>query len=184
MAFRMEREEKFDDIYRTYKSVVFKVAKLYVKDDYAASDVMQDTFFRFHTRMEEVSDTSVKAYLVATARNLALNYIRDAKHEVQTEEIGEVAVNMEVPKESAEDEYIWMECKKQAIAVGAEIFEELREKNEMWYDLVDLWLVQELSDEEIAEKLDISRQALYSRKFRIKAWLQQEYRERLKDIKA
>ena len=184
MNNRAEREVKFDTIYRTYRDVVFKIARLYVKDDDTASDIMQDTFFHFHTRMEDVSDTSIKAYLVATAKNLAFNHIRDSKHEIQTEEIEQTAMKVEIPAESAEEEYLYSERKKQSIAVGKQIMEELRVKNESWYEVVDLWLVQELDDDEISERLGITKEALYSRKFRAKAWLQKEYRERLEDIKA
>ena len=183
MECRFEREEQFDKIYQAYESVVYKVAMLILKDPHAAADVLQDTFCHFHDRMIDVSDEGVKAYLVATARHLALNYVRDEKHEVQSEDIAMEAVKVEIPSESAEEIYLSTEQRKSDIRLGAEIFEALRKKNESWYQIMYLFCAEDMSYDEIAEKLDMTKEVLYCRAYRARRWMYKIYGYKLEEVK-
>ena len=133
---------------------------LILKDPHAASDVLQDTFCHYHDRMIDISPEGLKAYLVATARHLALNYVRDEQYEVQTEDIATEAVKVEIPSQSAEETYLTSEQRKSDIQLGAEIFEALRKKNESWYEIMYLFCTEDLSYDEIAEKLNMTVSAI------------------------
>ena len=42
----------FEAVYDAYKDLVFQTAYLYLKDWYAAEDIMQETFLRYYIYME------------------------------------------------------------------------------------------------------------------------------------
>lgn len=184
MRSRSEREEKFDRIYQAYEKDVFKIAMNYLHDENAASDITQEVFCHFHNRMDDICDEAVKAYVIAAARHLAFNYVRDEKHEVQSEDIEVEAVKKEIPAESAEEICFRNERRKQEIKLGAEIFEALREKNELWYEVMYMAFADDKSYEEIAEELGVSKQVLYCRVYRARDWIQKKYGHRFKDIEA
>lgn len=184
MDCRFEREEYFDKIYQKYEPVVYKVAMMVLNDPHAASDVLQDTFWHFHDRMEDICDEAVKMYLVSTARHLALNYVRHEKYEVQTEEIEVEAVKAEIPTESAEETFLCKEQRKLDIELGAEIFSELRKKNEVWYRIMYMFCAEDMSYDEIAEELDIPKDILYCRAYRARRWMYKKYGYKLEEVKA
>lgn len=184
MKSRFEREALFDEIYRKYESVVYNVAMSLLQDEDAASDVVQEAFWRFHERMDDICDTSVRAYLIVSVRNLSYNYVRDEKHEVQSENVEIEAVKAEIPSESAEETYFCGERRKMKIQLGAEIFEALREKNEGWYEIMYLAYVENMSYDEIAVKLGLTKDGLYCRVYRAKEWIQRKYGYRFEDVEA
>ena len=40
------KEEKFEEIYRTYQNDVFKVSLYYTKDEYISQDIAQKAFYK------------------------------------------------------------------------------------------------------------------------------------------
>ena len=67
----------FDAVYEKYKNLIFQTAFLYIKEWYAAEDIMQETFLRYYIYMEHTRVENTKSWLLTTAKNIALNYIRD-----------------------------------------------------------------------------------------------------------
>jgi len=184
MKSRFEREEKFDKIYRKYGSVVYNVAMGLLHDKETASDVVQETFWHYHERMDSVNDASVKAYLIVSAKHLSYNYVRDEKHEIQSENVETEAGKTEASSESAEEIYFCGERRKMKIQLGAEIFEALREKNEVWYRIMYLAYVEGWSYDEIADELGLTKEVLYCRVYRAKEWVQKEYGYKFEDVEA
>lgn len=81
--------ETFEKIYNDYvKLVAFSVGK-YVKDVDDIKDITNEVFIRFFKNIQNVK-TSIKYYLLLTARNLSINYLKEKnKYEVY-ENIDEV----------------------------------------------------------------------------------------------
>jgi RNA polymerase sigma-70 factor (ECF subfamily) len=70
----------FEELYRRHAQRVFAYLWRFTGDETAAADLRQDTFFRFWLARADWRDGgSVAAYLVQTARNLALNAQRSQR---------------------------------------------------------------------------------------------------------
>lgn len=86
--------EIFEKIYNDYvKLVAFSVGK-YVKDVDDIKDITNEVFIRFFQNIENVK-TSIKYYLIATARNLSLDYLKEKnKYEVLEDIEGLISENI------------------------------------------------------------------------------------------
>ena len=104
MEHNKTKEEKFEEIYRTFQNDVYRISLYYTKDSHTAQDISQKVFYQFYLHFENVNIGSVRAYLIRSARNLSFNWIRDRKREVHGEYL-DVIPEEDVPHYSSEDEY-------------------------------------------------------------------------------
>ncbi len=73
-------EGAFESLFRTLHDDLLRYTRRLVGDDATARDVVQETFVRFWERRREHDPSgSVRALLHRTARNLALNHLRDGR---------------------------------------------------------------------------------------------------------
>lgn len=86
LAIKSKNKDKineiFEKIYNDYvKLVAFSVGK-YVKDVDDIKDITNEVFIRFFKNIEYIK-TSIKYYLLSTARNLSIDYLKEKnKYEV------------------------------------------------------------------------------------------------------
>lgn len=182
MTLRTESEERFEEIYRECKKDIYQICMSYLKNEHLANDIMHQTFVKVYERYRHDKPEKLKAYLSLAAKNLSLNYIRDSKHEVQSDAIEICAMQREELVPSPEDSMIREENRRKTIAFGANIFRELEEKNQNWYAILYMMFVLEMDHDEIAEKLGISKEVLYARLHRAKVWISKKYGDELEDI--
>jgi len=175
------KKEKFEELYRTYQNLVYRVSLHYTKDTYAAEDVTQKVFYQFYTHFDNVNPDCVKAYLARSARNLALNYLRDRKREVHGDYL-DVIGEEEAPLRSAEEIYISGENRRKKKEFVDSILERLREENESWYQIVNLIFCLEKPHDEVAKELGITRDVLYSKLYRAKKWMHKKFEQEFKDL--
>ena len=73
-----KRDEKaFDIVYDTYYKLIYFIAYDILKDQYAAEDIMQETFIKLMENIEDYNHKgSFKQYLTTIARNLSLNELK------------------------------------------------------------------------------------------------------------
>ena len=89
MLFKKETiaEQAFSEIYNRYSSKVFTFCKYFLGNYDDASDVLQETFIKFHkTKKPNKLMTNMRGYLLRIARNLCLNYQRDSKKDMHFED--------------------------------------------------------------------------------------------------
>ena len=63
-----------------------------------------------------------------------------------------------------------------------EILTALKEKHEIWYEIINMIFFMDMTHEEIAEKLGITKEVLYSRRHRAKLWIRKNYNGNFKKI--
>ena len=74
----------FDVIYHLSKKGVYYAIYLIIKNQAIAEDLMQDTYVSFLDKLNKLNDDiDVLAYLVTMAKNLALNYYKRHKKEME-----------------------------------------------------------------------------------------------------
>ena len=182
MTIRTDSEERFDEIYVEYKKDIYQICKSYLKDEDLANEIMHKTFVKVYERYRHEKPEKMKAYLSYAAKHLSLNYIRDTKHEVQSDEIEVHAMQQAEVVPSPEDSMIHEENRKRRIAFGASIFREVEAKNANWYAILYMMIVLEMDHDEIAEKLGITKEVLYARLHRAKVWIRKTYGDEIDDI--
>lgn len=81
-----EDEIAFKYLFDTYFTAVYRIAYFYLKNEAVSEEIALDVF----TILWEKRDTieikiSIKSYLMTSARNRALNYLRDHEQELSTD---------------------------------------------------------------------------------------------------
>ncbi len=175
MQSRKSKEDKFEEIYRTYQHDVYKISVYYTKDEHIAQDIAQKAFYKLYLHFDNVNLDSVRAYLLRTARNLSYNWLRDSKQEQ-----GDYVDN--IPEESAilhstEDAYLLDEKQKEREVFAGEILQKVSEENESWYEILNLIYCLDKSHDDVARELGMSRDVLYNKLYRAKRWLRKYYGE-------
>lgn len=141
-------KDAFRYFFEKYYIEICDLVNFYIRDPEMSEEIAQDIFVQFWEKREAIKIiTSVKLYLLKTAKNKALNYIRNKKNKLK---IHEVLINtgtdiIEYPENNMDIEYIRELLKKAEDSLPPrcrKIFI-LAKKNELSY-------------KEIAEELEIS----------------------------
>ncbi len=173
----MTEHQSYHEIYNLYKKLVYTVAFNCCHDAATAESVTQDVFSALYIHYDKVDKEKVRAWLIVTAKNQALNYkkkqdrelllIDDEKHE-----------SKELPATSfpsAEEEMLRREREKQAHDLHEKICMGLMETNPRWYQAVDLVYHLGMPQAEVAAELNMNLQSLHSMLHRVREWIRKEY---------
>lgn len=181
MQYKTTKEEKFNEIYRTYQNDVYKISLYYTKDEHMAQDISQNVFYQFYIHFDNVNSERICAYLLRSARNLSYNWLRDKKREVQGEFLENIPEE-NVAQHSVEEGYIREEQERANKEFIDQIMECLREENESWYDILNLIYCLEKSHEEVCDELNMTRDVLYSKIYRAKRWIRKKYEKEYENL--
>lgn len=156
-----EDKNKFTLLYEKYRKLMFYVANRILKDDGLSEDAVEQTFIKVIENLDRISEVEchkTKSYLVIMVRNCAINlYWQHKKH--PTVPLDE---DMELPGEwsfAVEDE--------------DEMTKAVAQLPVIYRDVLTLKYVQEYTNEEIAEMLEISEPTVRKRLERAKEKVRQ-----------
>ncbi len=177
-----ERGKKavFAEVYAQNVGLVYKTVTYYVKDHYAAEEIVQSAFMKLYEHMDHINMDAVKTWLVTTARNMALNYNRDSRYEFSVEDCPEEQPEFMI--DSMEDHMLDKLKSEQYHELAETIFGALFCRNESWYYALTITCVLEKPQEEVAEIMGISLDALRSKLYRARNWIKENYREEFHQI--
>lgn len=186
MEQKSTKEEKFESIYRVYEKEVYRACLHISYNEDLAQEMTQQAFVNFYERMDRVKEECAKAYLVRSARNLMYNYFRDTKREMGIEEDDddkeENPPQIDLAMDSVEDQYFEELQKSMKTDLTNEILAQLKEHHETWYEIIYKLFFLEMSHDEIADGLNVTKEVLYSRLHRAKLWIQKNYKENFDKI--
>ena len=170
------KEERFEVIYNKYQHEVYRISLYYTKDEYEAQDITQKVFYKVYEHFDEINLESVKAYMFRAARNLSYNWLRDRKRELEGD------TERTLPNDSLflpgpEEYYLRYESLREEGAFFSAIMLQLQQENEMWYDILNYIYCLEMSHDDAARMLGISKSVLYSKLYRAKQWIHKRYKE-------
>lgn len=182
MKYESTKEELFDSIYRSYADDVYRACCHLTPDNDLAQEMAQQAFVNFYERMDTLEVECAKAYLIRSARNLLYNYYRTANREWKPDEDEEESQAIEPTTESVEDQY-FDEMKRTMVGeLTTEILGDLKEHHYIWYEVIHMIFFMDMTHEEVAEKLGITKEVLYSRLHRAKFWIRKNYENDFKKI--
>ncbi len=182
MNDKRTKDEKFESIYTSCADDVYRACRHLTTDDSLAQDMAQQAFLNFYERMDKLDLEYAKAYIIRAARNLLYNYYRDTKKEQMSDGEDEEFKSAEPIIGSVEDGY-FEEMKRSMMGnFTREILEDLKENHQVWYEVILMICIQDMHHEEVARKLNITKDVLYSRLHRAKLWIRKKYGDKLKEI--
>ena len=148
---RAGEEAAFDTVFRTWYAALVRVAAALLKDTDAAEEVVQDVMVEFWRRRQVMdADVTLRAYLLRSVRNRALNHLRHLR--VRRETTGDVEALYDEPV--ASDQPVVAKELAEAVKIAlAELPPRCRE-------VFDLSRVHGLKYAEIAETLGISQKTV------------------------
>lgn len=76
----------FEEIYETYSKLVYFKVIQYIDNRQDANDLTQDVFLSFYENIFKSDINNIKYYLMVTAKNKALNYLKSQKNIITLEE--------------------------------------------------------------------------------------------------
>ena len=145
-------EARFDEVYRAYGDDVLRLAYFYLADRGQAEDVAQDVFLRFYARGGEVAPGKEKAWLMVSTVNRCRDLWRSAwaRRVIHGDKL---LLSLPAEEDCSLEEREEKEAVLRAVHALAPPFR----------DVVLLFYYKELTLEEIAEQLGISRGTAASR---------------------
>lgn len=138
-----EPKNKFEELYRRYRNMMYWTAYGLLKDTYEAESMVQDAFVLLSGKMdriEEVESAKTCAYLKVIVEHLSINYLKKKKKILLLEEVRR--------------EYVWDEKEDPGQRDEERALREaLEELPYPYYQVLVLQYYLEYSGEEIAEIL-------------------------------
>lgn len=171
----MKRDmEQFVRIYQAYKDDVLRQVLHYVCDYDTAEEITQNIFYNLYTEESVIREETIRSLLLRIARQDSIDYLRKSKR-IMPEDIEFYENDSALALPTTEDvcmEHIYSEMLREN---SCTLMQELYRKNEEWYYLILMKYYQGLSGEEIARRMNIKEDVLYSKLYRAKKWIKKNY---------
>lgn len=80
----------FEQIYNSYSKLVYFTISKYLSNTLDIEELTNDVFIRFFNQLNKIDFKSIKYYLMTSAKNAAINYLK--KNKIETINIDEVTL--------------------------------------------------------------------------------------------
>lgn len=167
-----EESIKFIKIYKAYGKTVYYTIKRFISNEYLIEDISQDVFIRLARHLDKINpDNSVQArnYIITATRNYCKNYLRN------NNKISEDPLDTNLPLHTEPDEVLSKIIQNEDISTIAQAVSEL---NDIYKSVLELKYVNEFSNDEIADFLNIKKKTVAERLCRANIMLRNKLRER------
>ena len=144
----MKYENPFDEIVKQYYNSIYRYCCVRLSNESDAYDCTQEVFIILYQKMDKLKiSENIRAWLYRTADNVMRNHKRKNNKYISLEDIPEITVETDFSVETPLNDVI----------------------SEDEYQLLKAYYVDKESIDQIAEKLEISKDAAFKRIYRIKA---------------
>ena len=167
-----EDDRRLDDYFEIFKDLIIRYAKSYVGDYYIAEDICQKTFIRFGEHQDEIRESSAKFWLMKTAKNIALDYLRKSKNRVP---VIDLDTALDMLSEDPFSDVSWiLEEKEKSEFLKRALFRMKIEHNN-WYEVILMSYVQRMDNISIGNEFGVSAALVSKWKERAHTWLRNAY---------
>ncbi len=172
MSLSEKQEKEFDQIFREYQTMVYKLSLKYSDaNDTVAEDATQHTFIQLYEVMNEGTKIqNIQTYLHTVVKNYTINCMKQKKHVNWQNELNNGEALKEMQVVDVETTYFNKAEEIYKEQMSRIILEELKEKNEVWYIIVVEVFYKGRSQLEVAEELKMKDTAVYAAVRRIREW--------------
>lgn len=181
MGIESEREEGFNAVYREYRKLVYRIAYHYTYNIYDAEDITQDVFFRYYIFAQTSDVNYIRNWMITTAKNVALNHMKHASYE-RLLWSGEEIQNMIEEEWNPEDDLFGYLRKNARSDCACRILCDLKAKKKKWYIIAVYAYCNQMPRQQIADRMNMSLDAVAGTLKRIKAWIIKHYKDEFDHI--
>ena len=171
----MKKNEVFTDTYNRYGDLIFWYAKRRLSNEELSKECTQQVFLKYYEHMDVISEEMVKAWLLTCCKNEIIDYFRKIERRKGFENIDAPEVEVHICSQD-NAEYVVERLNREAFYT--EVLTALRKKNESWYQIVWAVCVEELSQEEAAERLGISPEILRAKLYRARKYIRRKFKDK------
>ena len=151
-----EDKSKFENIYETYRKVMFYAANQILNDEYLAEDAVHSAFLRIMEHIDNIDTNNchkTKGYVIIIVRNVTLQMYNKRK---KTAETPITFIEDTSSGESLEDDVL-------SRVEDERIFEAMKTISEKYSEILMLKYYHNCNDKEISKILDIGGSAARKR---------------------
>ena len=165
------KNERFTEVYKRYNRLIIKIAYDSLKDGFAAEEICQQVFVSFYENMEKISEEHMKGWLIVAAKNALIDYVRKQKSRS-----GKVfwlyGVEESLTTEDNAEHVVERVMQSQ---LSFQILQDLRKKNQEWYEIVMAICVYGRRLGDAAKHLQMTPQVLSAKLYRAKKYIRDKY---------
>lgn len=165
----MTKHETFTENYKRYGALIMKSVVAQTKDKELAAEICQQTFMHYYRAMDKVDESRIKPWLLHVAKNLLIDHWRKASTRKE--------FSVESPAEILEETGHTVDVEKQCMdrMFICQLLEDLKEENELWFEVIYDIFILNMNYDETAKLLDISPATLRARVYRAKNYIKEKY---------
>ena len=168
--------DAFRGIYEKHKDVILKIVMRYSNINYhVAQEITQDVFMKLYEHFDTFEENYLLPWMIVTAKNEALNYLKRAEKELPDENIVYDAGKSEFAPGADETVFERIEAETR-IREGRTLLDKLYEVNERWYEAVTLVYCDGRKQQEAADMMGISIEVLHGVLYRARKWVRENYK--------
>lgn len=163
---RAQEQDALEEIYNQSCSAVYRVIKVLIKEEDTVYDILQDTYIKAFTRLDQLQDESkLVPWLKTIANNTAKDWLKKSKPILFTDMSADKETDVFSFEESIEDERkdVNPEIAIDEQEVRRLIFEILDQIPEEQRMIIGMFYYEEMSVKDIASTLGISDNTVKSR---------------------
>lgn len=175
----MKKNERFTEIYNNYGNLIYQYAMKRTKDEELATDLVQQVFLKFYEHMDKIGTDVEKPWLLLCCKNEIIDYFRKSALKNCCEDIDAPGVEVEIHSEDS-TEYVVERILKEDLSIR--ILSALRKKNKSWYEIIEAISIMEMSQEEAAEHLCMSREVFRAKLYRARKYIRNKFGDKYQDI--
>lgn len=171
----MKKNERFTETYNRYGDLIFWYAKRRLSNEELSKECMQQVFMKYYEHMDTVSEDMIKPWLLTCCKNEIIDYFRKIERRKGFENIDAPGVEVHICSQD-NTEYIVEKLNQEAFR--NEILTAVRKKNESWYQIIQAVCLEELTQEEAAERLGISQEVLRAKLYRARKYIRRKFKDK------
>jgi len=162
-----ENQEKFTDVYKTYKNLMFSIAKNYINDDEYAEDCVLDAFIDIGMHFYQVGDvlsSRTRNYVSVIVKTAAMKKFNKESRSIPVDEIEIDEIYKDYKFTNTEDEFFRNQTTKnvhKAINQLEDMYKfPILLKNIYGYKSKDIAKLTGLSDDVVRKRISYAKQKI------------------------
>ncbi len=162
--------EKFDEIFERLYKLSLKAAYSVINDKVLSEDIAQDVFLTMFFKLDEIEEEYAKAWVLSYSRRMAVDFCRKSynRHEFATEQWPN---SSDRGWESNPEDLV---IRRETCRRKLDIFIRLKQKNEVWFELIRRIVVNEENPVSVASDYGISVAYMRTQISRARHWMRRE----------
>lgn len=160
--------DKFIELFENYKKTIYYTIKRFISDEHTIEDISQEIYIILAKHLDNIDTTQsvrTRNYIITITRNYCKNFLRD------NSKYTEMPLSEIIPDSSDNDELLLNLVFQEQVEY---LMNEIKNLDEKYKCVLELKYVNEFSDDEIAEFLNISKKNVQMRLYRAKIMLRKK----------